>query len=382
MPSYEQYLQTLVEKEEKERGRGKDFLTVYFPTGNYPKDRLKQEIKSFVTTTVKRNQDADVSSRDYQPIINQIAKTIDNLDFLPNGLAFFARLDRDEFLYIPLEEVPQKEATVNSRFDLDQLVWLSDRGIDALVFQINQNEANIYAFDNSQLYPAVQRENIYNEQKAQEYIGKFSFSGYRLLFSSAEDARQKREREANKKFLKSLKSFVKKNANLAESFDYLVINWSSNFVKLNTSFGEDLKAFFPETKLLVIQKNITDRDYLEKTVGEKIRQKKITDAKRELKEAQENFDRYRKEWQPILSAANEGRIQKLFIGPVIKKQGYVVDQQYIYNYPAKNSRLVDNIAPWLVHQVLNTDGEIIVLDREIRQKIEEDAPKVAALLRY
>lgn len=381
MPSYEQYLQTLVEKEETGGGQGKNFLTIYFPTENYPKERLKQEIKSFVTTTIKRNDDTDVSSRDYQPIIDQIEKTIDELDLLPNGLAFFAQLDRDEFLYIPLEEVPQKEATVNSRFDLDQLVWLSDRGIDALVFQINQNEANIYAFDNSQLYPAVQRENIYNEQRAQEYIGKFSFSGYQMLFSSAEDARQKREREANKKFLKSLKSFVKENANMAESFDFLIINWSSNFVKLNTSFGEDLKAFFPKTRLVVIQKNITDRDYLEEVVGEKIRREKVALVEQELADARENFAHYREEWQPILSAANEGRIQKLFIQPVIRKRGYVVDQTYIYNYPAKNSRLVDNIAPWLVHQVLNIDGEVIVLDREARRKIK-NAPKAAALLRY
>jgi len=139
-----------------------------------------------------------------------------------------------------------------------------------------------------------------------------------------------------------------------------------------------MAAFFPKTETILIDKNITDQKQLEELVVKKTDQYKKKTIKKQLKEAQERFDRYLGAWQEILTAANEGRIQKLFIKPVINKKGYVTPDNRIYNYPVKSSRLVNNIAPWLVRQVLAAGGDIIILDHNSQNSL----PEVAALKRY
>jgi hypothetical protein len=210
-------------------------------------------------------------------------------------------------------------------------------------------------------------------------LEKFSPINLKGIFhGTGEDSLAKREQEENKLFLKKLKNFVKSQVNLNESFDYLVINWSTRFVKLNSNFPQELTAFFPKTKPILIDKNITSPKQLEKLVIKKTDQDRKKIIKKQLRKAKEEFGRYQEEWQKILTAANQGRIQKLFIKPVINKKGYVTPDNQIYNYPAKDSRLVNNIAPWLVHEVLTKSGDIIILDPEIKGNF----PKAAALLRY
>ncbi|MDD3679863.1 MAG: hypothetical protein PHX72_03355 [Candidatus Shapirobacteria bacterium] len=388
---YDQYLKILAEKEQDlKNNQHCSFLTVYFATNNYHKNRLKQELRSFILTGLKNEQKAPPKVG--KIIIDKIEETIDGLKSPPRGLSFFAKFDPQEqvgkkkkivteenFIFIPLEKTPQKELLIGSRFDLDQLVWLSDKGIDGLVFQINQKEANLYVFDDRKLFLITRQENPFTQGEEKHYLEQFSPVNFRGIFhGTGDDDVIRREREENKLFLKKLQSFVKDNANLTEPFDYLVINWSTRFIRLNTNFARDLSAFFPKTSLVLIDKNITDPKQLEKLVIEKTDQEKTKTINQQLKEAQEEFDRYREEWQSILTAANQNRIQKLFIKPVIKKRGYVTLNNQIYNYPVQGSRLVNNIAPWLIHQVLTANGQIIILD----QKVKNNTLEAAALLRY
>lgn len=388
MTAYDQYLKILAEKEQKSNHL---LLTVYFPTQGYNKNRLKKELKSFFLTSLK-NGLKSYSSWTSQTILSQVKQIIDDLESLPRGVAFFIKLGsqkqgrkkvekikEENFIFIPLEKAPQKEFFLGTSFDLDQLIWLADKGIDGLVLQISQKEANIYTFDDYRLFPAGHQENPFIKKEEKEYLEQFSPINFQGIFhGTADDAILKKEQAENKRFLKSLQSFIKDNANLNESFDYLVINWSSKFAKINTDFPQDLKSFFPKTKLILIDQNITNLKNLEKLVIKKTTQEKNKLIKKQLKEAQENFKRYQNQWQPILAAANEGRIQKLFIKPVIKKRGYVTPEGCIYHYPIKNSRLVNNIAPWLIHRALDTNADIVILD----QGVKDNPLEIAALLRY
>ncbi len=392
MVSYDQYLKVLAEKEQSPKNEAEYlFLTVYFPSQNFPKNRLKKELKSFILVKLRTNKKIN-SSQISKAIMNQVNQALDSLESLPRGLAFFARFNpekysgqkeksipEDNFIFIPLEKNPQKEAFLGSRFDLDQLVWLADKGIDGLVFQINQKEANIYVYDDHRLFPVANQKNPFDKDEDKHYLEKFSPINFKGIFhGTGEDNLAKKEREENKLFLKKLKRFVKDRADLTESFDYLIINWSTRFVKLNSNFPQELTAFFPKTKLILIDKNITSQKQLEKLVIKKTDQERRKSIKKQLKEAKEKFSHYQDEWQKILTAANQGRIQKLFIKPVINKKGYVAWDNRIYNYPVKGSRLVDNIAPWLVHEVLASGGDIVILD----PKIKGNFPKAAVLLRY
>ncbi len=392
MVAYDQYLNILAEKEQGVKASPDHrFLTVYFPNQNQPKERLKKELRSFILTTLKKNKKENLTQSG-KTIANQISQTIDRLESLPQGLSFFVRfspkaendreislITEENFVFIPLERVPQKEIFLGTNFDLDQLVWLADKGIDGLVFQINQKEANIYVYDDRRLFPVDNQQNPFVSDEKKQYLEQFSPINFQGIFhGTGEDSVAKKEKEENKLFLKKLQAFVKDRADLAESFDYLVINWSTKFVKLNTNFPKEMAAFFPKTETILIDKNITDQKQLEELVVKKTDQHKKKTIKKQLKEAQERFDRYLGAWQEILTAANEGRIQKLFIKPVINKKGYVTPDNRIYNYPVKSSRLVNNIAPWLVRQVLAAGGDIIILDHNSQNSL----PEVAALKRY
>jgi hypothetical protein len=392
MVAYDQYLKILAEKEQPSSWPLRRlFLTVYFPNQGHHKSRLKKGLKSFFSTNLKN------SLKTYSPwasreIISQVEQTVDNLEPLPQGLAFFIKLDlekksspkakkinKENFIFIPLEKTPQEEFSLGANFDLDQLVWLADKGIDGLVLQINQKRADIYIFDDYRLFLASHQENPFIKKREKESQEQFSPINFQSIFhGTADNIISRREQAENKHFLNSLQTFIKSNANLNESFEYLIINWSSKFTKINTAFPQDLKSFFPKAKLILIDQNITNPKELEKLVIKKTNQEKSRFIEKQLKEAQENFSRYRGQWPLILAAANEDRIQKLFIGPVVNKKGYVTPDNQIYNHPIKNSRLVNNIAPWLVHRVLATGGEIIILDLKNNARF----PRAAALMRY
>jgi len=238
MVAYDQYLNILAEKEQGVKASPDHrFLTVYFPNQNQPKERLKKELRSFILTTLKKNKKENLTQSG-KTIANQISQTIDRLESLPQGLSFFVRfspkaendreislITQENFVFIPLERVPQKEIFLGTNFDLDQLVWLADKGIDGLVFQINQKEANIYVYDDRRLFPVDNQQNPFVSDEKKQYLEQFSPINFQGIFhGTGEDSVAKKEKEENKLFLKKLQAFVKDRADLAESFDYLVIN--------------------------------------------------------------------------------------------------------------------------------------------------------------
>ncbi|MGC9322382.1 MAG: hypothetical protein ACP5FY_09100, partial [Kosmotogaceae bacterium] len=92
--------------------------------------------------------------------------------------------------------------------------------------------------------------------------------------------------------------------------------------------------------------------------------------------AQENFDKYVEGWTEVSKAANDRRIDTLFINPLERKRGYVLDRELVYTHAVKESREVRNVGPWIVRSVINNDGKVVVVDKELLQS------EIAARLRY
>jgi len=197
------------------------FLTAYFPNQGHHKNHLKKELKSFFSTNLK-NSSKTYSSWASQAIINQVEQTIDNPEPLPRGLAFFIKLDlekkrnqktkranKENLIFIPLEKAPQEEFSLGDNFDLDQLVWLTDKGIDGLVLQISQKEANIYTFDDYRLFLASHQENLFIKKEKKESQEQFSPINFQSIFhGTADNIISKKEQTENKRFLSSLQAFI------------------------------------------------------------------------------------------------------------------------------------------------------------------------------
>jgi len=76
MVSYDQYLNILAEKEKNPRNETEYlFLTIYFPSQSFPKNRLKKELKSFIINPLKANKKIN-SSPISKAIIDQVNKTV------------------------------------------------------------------------------------------------------------------------------------------------------------------------------------------------------------------------------------------------------------------------------------------------------------------
>ena len=83
-------------------------------------------------------------------------------------------------------------------------------------------------------------------------------------------------------------------------------------------------------------------------------------------------------WSKTAKAARQKKIETLFIKPTVKKRGYLYKKEFIYTYPVEDSRMVKNIAPWIVKNAVDTSGRVVIIkDDGIMPEAE-----VAAKLRY
>ncbi|MHC5879842.1 hypothetical protein ACYT69_13035, partial [Streptococcus pyogenes] len=76
-------------------------------------------------------------------------------------------------------------------------------------------------------------------------------------------------------------------------------------------------------------------------------------------------DRYAQDWNDVARMANDRRIDTLFINPLVRKRGYILDKELVYTRAVKDSREVRNIGPWIVRSVTASNGKIVVVNGEV-----------------
>lgn len=392
MISHRKQINNLLEKEAKNIKLNVYFFTAYLPSKNYSKLQIKKRFKSLILKTLRNHQKLKNFSRLHQHLIKKVNQKVNSLKNLKSGFAVFVKFNalkqqkqrlekilEKNITFLPLPKEPKKETYLGKTFDLDQLVSIQNSTPKALILNLKRQISTFYILKKNKLKKLTQLKNKFTKSKPAEYLEKYAPLFHQgTYYGTGADKKDKDKLKQTKKFLNQIKNFLKNNKTIPSRFNYLITFYSQSFANLIKSFKKGLQTILPSSHLILINKNINHKNKLQKQALKKITQFQKKEEKRLLYLAKENIDLFVKGWNKVTRADRSKKIATLFIKPTIEKKGYLLNKQFIYTYPVKNSRMVKNISPWLVKNVLDANGKLVLIkNNSIMPKID-----IAAKLRF
>ncbi|PIJ60802.1 hypothetical protein [Mesotoga sp. H07.pep.5.3] len=363
-------------------------LTFYFPMENMTRADAERHVKSFILEHLRKDEKLSGMGKINQRIVEAVLTGLGNTKELRRGLAIFVEfrmgedVKADEVIeglsIIPLSQVPEKEIYIGKTFDLDQLIWLSSSSIDALIVSLEREKSSFYAMDGNKLSLIKSIENEFIRKKEQEYIEEYSPSpsSGAMYHGNASEKVGRAKEEENRRFLQKIASLIKNDEDLPKDVNYLVIYYSSSFNETMEKFKNEARQLLPYAYPVFVQKTLNQEKQLQEDASKLIESESRKIRREFLHNAKENFEKYVEGWTEVSKAANDRRIDTLFINPTERKRGYVLGRELVYTHAVKDSREVRNVGPWIVRSVVNNDGKVVVVDKELLDC------EIAARLRY
>jgi len=367
------------------------YLSAYFPKKNRNKAELKKHIKSHFFDIFRKQPKLKKDKDLRHKIVQAVQLQVDELENLRQGLAIFVEIaldklqgkkieiPQDTVTVLPLNRSPKREVRLEDAYDVDQLVWMNNVAGSALVMSLRGKEAYLYCVDLSGIEPERKEKVPLELEREPEYLEQFSPTNFRELYHGTGADKLSRMREMEReRLIRDVKEVIK--SPLAPSgYEYLIIFASSGFDTLISNLVDDATVAPAETEVIVERKNIDDEMEIKRLAREKISKNQEERRRQLLERIQEAPEQYAEGWDGVTEAAREGSIAALFIKPDLERAGFVLDRKLPYLEPAAGSRRVNNLAPWLVRRVVQTDGEIAVFRGANDTR---EVPDLAAFLRY
>ncbi len=385
--NYQNLVQFLL-NQVNENKNGTFFLTAYLPISQDKKQakirkNLKQSLKSLILTTFN-DSEIEFHQKLPQKIVGKAEKKINKTETLYAGIGLFCQFNKQEPEKITISQFlkpPKEEIFIGQTYDLDQLIWIKNTAVQALILNINQQEADIYILGSNQLKKIYHQENEFLETKIKDlkgYIEKRNLNtAGKTIYGSGTRTAEDEEGLANQLFLNQITNFIREEQHLRTSFDHLVIFYTYPFNNLIDSLTEEsfIKTNF---KPFLVTENTQTKKQIKNITRKNIDQYQKGQKLKALKTARENYQLLAEGWEEVIPAARKEKIATLFVPPVLEKEGYLDEQKYLWLKSKKGAKQVKNIAPWLVKNVTESGGKVVIIkDNDYLNETE-----VAAYLRY
>jgi len=379
MGIYDRDIELLLGKEPKSPSGDQYFLSVYLSTRSVTTKTVQQQLLSQIREAFKKHKAASKNKKAKEKLLNVVQDHLEKLDTLERGIALFVEILPGKVGYtkiLLIDHYPKNEYSINSVFDLDQLVAINSRYHEAIVVQIAKDETVLYSYDTGGIEEIDRVHNQYGTDRTPHYAERYSPTrGQSLVHGTGAKKTERAKEEARKRYVNELVIPLINNHTKNQLPDYILILCTVAFTDISEGLVNDISKRFPKTQILSEQKNIKTKTDLREFVEKRLKKERELKRSRRLMDAERNIDQFVRGWEEVTLATRMGRISRLFINPTAKKSGYVLDRKLPYTYAVKGSRQVSNISPWVVRAVIQMDGVIHLLGEET------DYP-VAAELRY
>jgi len=392
MSKYSLDLSELMDEEVRSIRSGDYFLTLYIPSREYFKEELGKRIQSQARKVLRANKKIADFSETHQKVIEKILKEYSKLEIIPKGIAFFVRFSAKEQLghgaekevvkmikMVSLNKEPIKSAYLGKTFELDQLTWVNNTSVEALVLKLDKDMASIYELGNEgvRLLKEIKRE--METVRSKEYLGVYTPNKFKKGYFGVASNKVDRELEqAQAEFSRRIVEEMQKDENLQTNYEYLVVFYTEYWREMLETLKQDFKIKLSQLTPLYVSKNLqSEKEMFEES------KKQISSFQKQMKKdmislAKEDFNNYAEGWRKVIKADRLKKIDTLFIKVDSSKEGYVFKKEFLYTYPVKGSRKVKSIVPWLTKNVLDSSGKLVVIkDDKLMPKTE-----VMAKLRY
>jgi hypothetical protein len=357
-------------------------FSLYIDTYAKSRSQVETYINSSLKKGFKTKEVLKEKDKVKKAISERVFRAVSTEESFKRGLVIFLRFTLDgkvdNFELIHLHDIPKKEVYIGKIYDLDQLIWINNMRRDALVVNLEVNDAKVYELRGSDFLLIKELEYELDDD-VREFVHQYSpIKGKGGVFQSGGGGgtTDNDKREFLKKFFAKVLDYIKKNYKEDSSLDYVLLFHSSAYEFMSDDMSKKIKRDIAVTPL-VFTYSINKKNELRKKSKEEILNFERTLKRDLLGKAKESNALYVQDWYDVCEAVNMARIKNLFIQLNASKEGYVKNNGLIYTQPVTESRKVKNIALKIIRKVLEQSGKVYVLEDE--SLLEED---IAAQLRY
>lgn len=375
---FEQLIKNLINEETSKVPPNDKFLSIYFPVETYNPRDISTIVNSLSKEQLSQDENFKGDTDLRRKIEESVLSDLRSISFGYYGIAIFIRLTpkkRLKSLYTTVfAESPLKEGHLDSFYDLDQLVMISNRTQNTLIIELTEKTSSIYAYNSSQLKKLNEIDNTKAKTEAPEYIQKYRANPEVGVHHGTGSINEQRQKEKHShKFWNMAKTEVEKVA-VNKQFHNVILMYTKKFDDIKQKITKDMNEIFG-FKPVFINRTIQKKNEISEIVKEHIKKNKEKNLESKYHRAKSNFKNFTKDWNEIAKASSYGKIMELYIDPKAKKEGYLVNRDLIYTKPVKDSHKVKNIAPWIIRRTLSTGGDVFQIP-------ESASSKIAAQLRF
>lgn len=366
-------------------------VSLYFPTNQKNTSQIANDLSLYLKDQLRNNHPTKNLATAQNEIIGNVEKKLSQLDPSSLSLSIFFKVNPNQHQHSRnLEIINQSFTLINLNTDLDKHFFLGktydliplfsskDNTKKNYILILNQEAFTSLTYDGLEIVPDEEIENPFLISPQPKFMSKMTINQNKgQITTSAADKRQEEEVQIQKRFLDKITNHLKDKK--LNDFNSIIVYYSSFFQNDIDNFINNLSKSFHQTIFTKIDKNIRTEDLDKKTLNQtlkKIEAKNMTDL---YQSSIKDHYQLLSNLNQICEAANQGKIDLLFLPNVnMKKVGYV-SEKLVSTFSIKNSKKIYNIFPWLAKKIYQDGGQIAVLNHNNGKFL---SPKLLAHLRY
>lgn len=339
--------------------KNQEYLSVYIPAKDRSKDKIKKKVKSLLLSNAKVN-----GNKDSINLVIDFAEMEIDKNNLSDSIALFAVIDKKnngsmEFFSIP--DTVDEKVVFADVFDLVQLASALPATKPGLLISINENKASAWKIngDKPKLIAEVVNTDLKDWELESNYLDKYSPNkNDQAVYSTGKDKIAKLKKEVSRKFLEEFLQILKE-----ERYENIAVYFSSKLKELVKDFNNDLNNFHKAKVFVAKNKQLNNVHDMAKEAKADFKKNSHSQEANSLKNAKNSVKPFVNGWKEVAEAASAMRIDKLYLKRDSKKEGFISETGIFSTYPVKNSRKTNNLAAWITRSAINTNSDIILIDK-------------------
>lgn len=382
MARYDELLNRLLFEEPSKLDEDTYLLSLYIDTHSKSRSQVETSINSFLKQGYEKKDILKGKDKVKKKISERVFNAVQGQDVFKRGLAIFLKFtlkgDIEALELVHLHTVPKdEEVYIGKIYDLDQLIWINNVTRDALVIQLEINDAKIYLMRGSD-FVLVKEIELELDDDERSFVNEYNPTRGKggVFQSGGGKSMDKKRRNFLKLFFEEVVKYIKSNYKGDSSIDYIVIFHSSAYEFMSDDISKIIKREIVVTPLVYSQ-GIKGKNELQSNAKERVEEFERALKNDLIQKAKGRKNIFVNDWYDVCENVNLGRVENLFVVLNASKEGFVKNNGLIYTQPVTESRKVKNIAHKIIRKVLEQGGKVYVL----KEKNLIDG-NIAAQLRY
>lgn len=375
---------SILELQDRSIENNLDCLTIYRSISNWSETIIKSKLQNQLKALLKDCPNK-LDGRQIQQISENIMTQVLTLNFYKKSVGIFVSLDTSDPMNIEVslnknllvlfsDEVVEDEQVCGKIFSLKNLFKMTSLFHDTLCIYIAKKETRFYEL-NSEFKLVDKMDNLILERYEDRF--RYKTPGVQGATHGGSAADEK-EDKFNKTTLNDVIKRLKKIAKKQNRYKYMIVFVTSEFAGYE-NFIEPEFSYYSETKPVILKREVDKEENFEAEFKKALNEKYYELTKEKIEKYTTSIDGlFITELDEIVKAGRESRIHKLYLKENFSSEGYILTKDLPYSNKVDGSTETNQLIDWLIRKVLETKGEVFVLD----QDSEIMSKPIAARLRY